>query len=162
MRALFSVIITWYILLQEVDGWINHQRNKIPCTISYQQYPFSGSQRLTQLYFDKISNEKNDFTQIVPENSSSTNIVETNSNISKWQSYMLLNFIAILWGSQHVVIKSSLDVLPSTSLLNAWRFALSTLLFIPAISSAIVSYLHSNILLTVGASYRVQLYDLET
>ena len=48
--------------------------------------------------------------------------------------FLLLNAVAVLWGSQHVVIKSALSDYPSTSLLNMWRFAISSLLFIQPIS----------------------------
>ena len=44
-------------------------------------------------------------------------------------SLFLLNFVAILWGTQHVCIKESIDLYQSTSVLNFWRFTLSTLLF---------------------------------
>ena len=54
-------------------------------------------------------------------------------------SLFLLNFVAIVWGTQHVCIKSSLELYDSTSLVNFWRFSLSTLLFLPAFLSAIVS-----------------------
>lgn len=44
-------------------------------------------------------------------------------------AFLLLNGVAILWGSQHVVIKSAVESFPATSLLNFWRFTLSSLLF---------------------------------
>jgi hypothetical protein len=44
-------------------------------------------------------------------------------------SLLILNFVAILWGTQHVCIKASIDTYDSTSVLNLWRFLLSTLLF---------------------------------
>jgi drug/metabolite transporter (DMT)-like permease len=47
--------------------------------------------------------------------------------------YLLLNFVALLFGTQHVCIKSSLDVYSSTSLVNFWRFFLSAALFSPAL-----------------------------
>jgi hypothetical protein len=53
--------------------------------------------------------------------------------------FILLNFIAILWGSQHVVIKSILSTYHYPSLLNFLRFSFSSLLFLPAFITAIVS-----------------------
>ena len=47
-------------------------------------------------------------------------------------SFLILNAVAVIWGTQHVVIKSSLDAFPSPSVLNFWRFATSAVLFLPA------------------------------
>lgn len=58
--------------------------------------------------------------------------------LSPWLGFLVLNSIAVLWGSQHVVIKSTLDSFHSTSLLNSWRFALSTLLFLPSFAGSLV------------------------
>ena len=56
----------------------------------------------------------------------------------------LLNFVAILWGTQHVCIKTSIESYDSTSLLNFWRFWLSTLLFSrPLVQSLFVSPIDS-------------------
>ncbi len=52
-----------------------------------------------------------------------------------WQSVLLLNGVAVLFGSQHAVIKSTLDVFPSPSVVNLWRFLSSALLFSPALGS---------------------------
>jgi hypothetical protein len=54
-------------------------------------------------------------------------------------SFWLLNSVAIIWGTQHVVIKSSLSTFVSPAVLNLWRFALSATLFSPALIGAIVS-----------------------
>ena len=53
-----------------------------------------------------------------------------------WKSVLLLNGVAVLFGSQHAVIKSSLDAFPSASGLNFWRFLSSALLFSPALLRA--------------------------
>lgn len=50
-----------------------------------------------------------------------------------WESVLLLNGVAVLFGSQHAVIKSTLDVFPSPSVVNLWRFLSSALLFSPAL-----------------------------
>ena len=55
------------------------------------------------------------------------------------KSFLLLNSVAIIWGTQHVVIKSALENFPSPSVLNFWRFALSFLLFLPAFVTVMVS-----------------------
>ena len=54
------------------------------------------------------------------------------------KSFLLLNSVAIIWGTQHVVIKSALENFPSPSVLNFWRFALSLLLFLPAFGAVLV------------------------
>jgi hypothetical protein len=48
--------------------------------------------------------------------------------------FLLLNSVAVLWGTQHVVIKSALDSYPSASVINFWRFLLSALLLLPALT----------------------------
>ena len=53
--------------------------------------------------------------------------------------FTLLNGVAVLWGTQHVVIKLALDQYPSTSVLIFWRFILSSVLFGPSILTALVS-----------------------
>ena len=58
------------------------------------------------------------------------------------KSFLVLNAVAIIWGTQHVVIKTSLENFPSPSVLNFWRFSLSFLLFLPAFISVLVSTQH--------------------
>ena len=53
------------------------------------------------------------------------------------KSFFLLNAVAIVWGSQHVVIKSSLETLPPSAL-NLGRFATSSVLFLPALAAVLV------------------------
>jgi hypothetical protein len=53
-------------------------------------------------------------------------------------SFFLLNAVAVIWGTQHVVIKSTLDNFPAPSVLNFWRFSLSSLLFLPAFITVLV------------------------
>jgi hypothetical protein len=53
-------------------------------------------------------------------------------------SFWLLNSVAVIWGSQHVVIKSSLSTFVSPAVLNFWRFAMSAALFSPALISLLV------------------------
>ena len=48
-------------------------------------------------------------------------------------SFLILNIVAVIWGTQHVIIKSSLEAFPSPSVLNFWRFATSAILFLPAL-----------------------------
>ena len=57
-------------------------------------------------------------------------------------AFILLNSVALLWGSQHVIIKAALITgeQNSAALLNLWRFTFSTLLFSPAIYSTMVSW----------------------
>ena len=54
------------------------------------------------------------------------------------KSFLLLNTVAIIWGTQHVVIKTALESFPAPSVLNFWRFSLSFLLFLPAFISVLV------------------------
>ncbi len=58
---------------------------------------------------------------------------------SSLKSALLLNAVAVIFGSQHAVIKGSLDLFPSTSLLNFWRFLSSALLFSPALLNLMAS-----------------------
>lgn len=76
------------------------------------------------------------------QNEAETNIIQIDANSSSSNDqpflnissgFFLLNFVAILWGTQHCVIKSALDSYPSSSILNFWRFSLSTLLFMPSL-----------------------------
>ena len=60
-----------------------------------------------------------------------------NGDQEQYKALFLLNFVAVLWGSQHVVIKSSLDNFPATSVVNFWRFASSSVLFLPALIDVI-------------------------
>ncbi len=46
---------------------------------------------------------------------------------------LLLNAVAVLWGTQHCVIKSLIDDYETTSLVNFWRFLLSTIIFAPSL-----------------------------
>ena len=74
----------------------------------------------------------------------------SNSNLSGLtspllsKSFLLLNSVAIIWGTQHVVIKTALEDFPSPSVLNFWRFSLSFLLFLPAFFTVLVSKLRSS------------------
>lgn len=52
-------------------------------------------------------------------------------------SFLILNSVAVLWGTQHVVIKSAIESYPETSLMNFWRFTVSAVLFTPALISTI-------------------------
>ena len=48
------------------------------------------------------------------------------------KAFLLLNGVAVIWGSQHALIKGALDDFPTSSL-NFWRFASSALLFFPGL-----------------------------
>ena len=81
-----------------------------------------------------ISSEKTSIS-----NDKDSQVLESNKDINNdsntvLNGFLLLNAVAVLWGSQHVVIKSALSDYPSTSILNMWRFAISSLLFIQPIS----------------------------
>ena len=47
-------------------------------------------------------------------------------------AFLLLNGVAVIWGSQHALVKGTLDSFPTSSL-NFWRFLSSALLFSPAL-----------------------------
>lgn len=52
--------------------------------------------------------------------------------LSKGMAYVLLNLVTVLWGTQHAVIKAGLLAAPDhPGTLNALRFALAALLFLP-------------------------------
>jgi hypothetical protein len=55
--------------------------------------------------------------------------------------FFLLNTVAVIWGSQHVVIKSLIEDTTAASTLNFWRFFLSSLLFLPALLQTVVGTL---------------------
>lgn len=80
-----------------------------------------------------VSYDSNLYNHQNPDNKSST-------PISYFNALLLLNGVAILWGTQHVVIKSALDIYPTSSLVNFWRFILSTLLFSPSLIKTLVLY----------------------
>jgi hypothetical protein len=63
---------------------------------------------------------------------------EQNESSNTINGFLLLNMVAVLWGTQHVVIKSALSTYPTSSSLNFWRFTLSTLLFFPYFLKALV------------------------
>ena len=52
---------------------------------------------------------------------------------SSFNAYAILNSVTVIWGSQHVIIKSALDSYPTASTVNFWRFVVSSLLFLPAL-----------------------------
>lgn len=54
-------------------------------------------------------------------------------------AYLLLNIVAIIYGTQHPIIKISMNEFESTSLVNFWRFFLSALLFSPAFVKMLIS-----------------------
>lgn len=89
--------------------------------------------KTTALSLDKSSApyKEDHRINVLNNNTSNNNNVDTNTVVN---GFLLLNAVAVLWGSQHVVIKSALSDYPSTSLLNLWRFAISSLLFIQPIS----------------------------
>jgi hypothetical protein len=72
----------------------------------------------------------------VRELASASRETEVEKDDETWKSVLLLNGVAVLFGSQHAVIKSSLDAFPSASGLNFWRFLSSALLFSPALLRA--------------------------
>ena len=51
----------------------------------------------------------------------------------------LLNLVAILWGSQHFIIKNAVSSYPAPSLVNFSRFLVSLIFFIPSAFNAIKS-----------------------
>ena len=57
---------------------------------------------------------------------------------SNLNGVFLLNFVAILWGTQHVCIKSSVESFGTTSLVNFWRFLMSSAIFLPPFVNALV------------------------
>ena len=66
------------------------------------------------------------------DESGSIMVEEGTSSLSAWKSVLLLNFVAILWGTQHAVIKSILDdhaITPNA--FSFFRFFLSTLIIAP-------------------------------
>jgi hypothetical protein len=98
---------------------------------------------------DVIQTESGILRNFLPFSQNEESVIESaaisppqNPLLSK--SFLFLNAVAIIWGTQHVVIKTALESFPSPSVLNFWRFSLSLLLFLPACISVVVSkVLHS-------------------
>lgn len=95
---------------------------------------------------DVIKNESGIVRKVLPfsETVESISISESKellpvSNPLLSKSFLFLNAVAIIWGTQHVVIKTALESFPSPSVLNFWRFSLSLLPFLPACVSVVVS-----------------------
>ena len=62
--------------------------------------------------------------------------VSSPTEMSPTVAFLLLNGVAVIWGSQHPIIKGTLETFPTSSL-NFWRFLLSSLLFSPALLGVI-------------------------
>lgn len=87
------------------------------------------------IFVNKISKDiDNDQVKLLDSNE---NIIQLqNNSLSNpliAQSFFLLNGVAVIWGSQHVIIKTMIETFPQTSLVNFWRFLISTLVFSPTI-----------------------------
>jgi len=80
---------------------------------------------------DSVNNDAKVNVETFSNNSNANN--QNESTIDWGNGIILLNFVAIIWGSQHVVIKSSLSDYTLPSLLNFWRFTLSAMLFSPSL-----------------------------
>lgn len=109
----------FYMLISTANGFTrSHQRFRAKALRL--QPRFSTSDRIEHKPIGLLDTEKD------------TNLlIDTNVNsLSQINSIAILNFVAILWGSQHVCIKSSIDLYESTSILNLWRFTMSTVLFL--------------------------------
>ncbi len=106
-----------------------------PTTARSQRRPCTGRQRRLQLCEEREEDYILSTSNVNIENDTSAKIQESDENggwsdqLDERSSLFLLNFVAILWGTQHVCIKQSIDLYQSTSVLNFWRFTLSTLLF---------------------------------
>mmetsp|Transcript_17858 Transcript_17858/g.23529 ORF Transcript_17858/g.23529 Transcript_17858/m.23529 type:complete len:440 (-) Transcript_17858:288-1607(-) len=64
----------------------------------------------------------------------SENLSKPNSegfSIPTWAAYVLLNSIAVIWGTQHAVIKSVVDSGADPALVNFSRFAIATAILTP-------------------------------
>ena len=121
-------ILTW-LLIGALQWKANGHRMNVavqPVRRACQQghrYPFrTCSMTLKESKVEETSEN----IQLLPISSSS------GSDTILSTSFLILNAVAVIWGTQHVVIKSSLDSFPSPSVLNFWRFATSAVLFLPA------------------------------
>lgn len=82
------------------------------------------------------------------ESTSESTAISPAKNPLLSKSFLFLNAVAIIWGTQHVVIKTALESFPSPSVLNFWRFSLSLLLFLPACISVVVCKVSDYCILT--------------
>jgi len=69
--------------------------------------------------------------QYQSKNDDNNNLSATSTTTSSSISFLILNAVAILWGTQHLVIKDAVLSYPSPALLNFARFLLSSLCFLP-------------------------------
>lgn len=82
---------------------------------------------------DKSNDKRNIITDVDDKiDDDIDNIYDEKNDNSTITAYLLLNLVAIIYGTQHPLIKISMDSYPSTSLVNFWRFLLSSILFLPA------------------------------
>jgi drug/metabolite transporter (DMT)-like permease len=87
----------------------------------------------------------------IPQHSLLPNISENNVV----RNTGLLNLVAVLWGSQHLIIKNAVNSYPSPSLVNFSRFITSLIFFIPSAYNAI----KSKNMLTIKAGMELGLYS---
>ena len=113
--------------------------NQILRTLSVHQIE-SDNNRLNTVLYSK-SFKDNDINSNTKTNSD--NLIN-NLELSESQCYLVLNFVAILFGTQHVCIKGLVGSFTSTSLVNFWRFLLSALLFSPALVKTLTSQFNDN------------------
>jgi hypothetical protein len=86
---------------------------------------------------------RNDVQDIQEEALTAVQVTETENEITSQStpnhnnfdlySFLLLNMVVIIWGSEYFVTNPSMDTFPVTSLVNFWRFLISSILFSPSL-----------------------------
>eukprot|EP01038_Epipyxis_sp_PR26KG_P012622 gene12622-16925_t len=147
MRISIFTIVIHIVFVDVCSSYWHLQRPQLPITIKNKLIKHScsindASNQRKIKEIDEISNFNNIIQNIeinaeLYPNSSNPGYTNSSDSINEKENifsngFFLLNFVAILWGTQHVVIKSSLDDYSTSSLLNFWRFTLSSLLFLPS------------------------------
>lgn len=109
--------------------------------------------RLLRLSLNDNDNSLEKRSSVQPS-SHETSISESQHNPIN-SGFLLLNFVAVIWGSQHVIIKEAIDSFPAPSLLNFARFFVSTIVFSPSLFKVLMKYsttsISSSLILRAGA-----------
>jgi len=133
MRILYFFLLSIYLTLYFIGCDAFARVRNLPCCgqKSLSHDPFQHP----AIVF-KFSRAESSCIHAARTGSDAENPVDLSSKIS---GVLLLNFVAILWGTQHVCIKSSLESFGSTSLVNFWRFLMSSLIFFPSFLKTLVA-----------------------
>jgi len=127
LLLLISLLITVESLKVQSSLSLYRSRHRLNTRRYYQQIDNENTNNIISSNITNTSTTTTDITTIT----NTTNTTNTDDN-NMINSYLLLNLVAIIYGTQHPIIKISMSDFSSTSLVNFWRFFSSALLFSPA------------------------------